>query len=527
MTDQHFDPLFERRLEGWLRDLANEAVRPFDAVAIAHAAAERGSRPRFAFPTLPFAWRAVLALALLTTALVGVGIVGGFIRLPNNDLLPNPSFEPFSPLPSASGTPLAATPGPNETPPVNPPTTIPASVPPSFGATPTASPSAAPTAELSPTLEPTPSPTPSPTPTTEPSPTSTPSIEPTPTIAPVTAVDAVAIGNSHACTLADDGRIFCWGDNEYGELGDGTNDYRGLPTQPVVGITNGRAIAAGIRFSCAALFDGSVWCWGEDPGSDGQSNVPVQVPGISDATSVTAGGAFACALRANRHVACWGNGQAGQLGNGVYENNSGVPTAQPVVGIDNAVAVTAGWGHACALLADRTVECWGANGDGASVYGSLGDGTSELRRATPAPVVGLDQVREVRGGGWSVCATRIDASVWCWGYGEKGTLGDGSMSNSSVPLQVSGIDNSQVLAVGDYTACVTRADDSVWCWGDTSWASADGGPAATPVEGNKPSTLVVSAFDYGRYGVLIDNHGQAWLWGSGTNQTPQRWPVGP
>jgi alpha-tubulin suppressor-like RCC1 family protein len=299
---------------------------------------------------------------------------------------------------------------------------------------------------------------------------------------------------------------------------------------PVVGIDDATAIDAGLRFTCAIRADHSVWCWGEDPGSDAASALPFQVPGIDEATAVTAGGQFACVLRSSGQIGCWGNGQAGQLGNGVYENNSGVPTPQSVLGIDNAIAVSAGWGHACALLADRTVECWGANGDGASVYGSLGDGSSDLRRATPAPVSGLDNVKAIQVGGWTSCATRLDGTVWCWGYGEQGEMGDGNFSNSSVPTQVALIDDAGLLAVGDHAACVSRSDDSVWCWGHTNWIGQDNPGSedpGKPRQGNKSTPRVVAALATARYCLLIDGRGQMWDWSFGTNPAPQRRPVGP
>ena len=206
---------------------------------------------------------------------------------------------------------------------------------------------------------------------------------PSPTIAPVAAVLDLAVGDSHSCALADDGRIFCWGANDMGQLGDGTQDYRAYPTVPVVGIDNATSFGAGIRFSCATRTDGTVWCWGEDPGSDGASAVPFRIPGIDDATDVEAGGAFACALRIGGGVACWGVGNLGQLGNGVFERNSSVPDPQQVLGLDDAIQISAGWNHACAVRSDHSLWCWGGNGDGATGYGQLGDGTLD-NSAVPA-----------------------------------------------------------------------------------------------------------------------------------------------
>jgi len=530
MADFDIDPQFEQRLAGRLVEFADTAVRPFDAVEIAdqaRAGADRRSLRSRLDALLPRSGRPLLAIALLTVCLVGAGIFGGYIKLQNNSIAPNPSYQPFSPLPTvatasliadASASPLAT--AETSASPIG--TVLPI-------ASPTPEPSASEVATVTPTIAPptgppTPEATPEPTPAPTPTVTAAPTPSPSPTPAAVNAFIAVTTGNTLACALADDGRVFCWGDNEQGQLGDGTTDARSSRNVPVVGIDDARAIAAGIRFACALRVDGTVWCWGEDPGSDSSSGVPWQVPGIDDATAITAGGAFACALRASGQIGCWGNGQLGQLGNGVFENNSGVPTPQRVLGIDDAIAVSAGWNHACAIRADFTVWCWGGNGDGATGYGQLGDGTLQ-NRASPVKVGGLPDAILIDAGGWTSCATVVGGATWCWGYGERGTLGDGNFTNSSVPVQVSGIDDAELLALGDFTACVSRTDESVWCWGDTSWSS--GAPAGEPQEGNKTTPRSVAALANDHYCLLIDGRGQLWWWGSGSNQTPEPWPVGP
>jgi len=526
MAEQFVNDGFEERLARALRGYADEAVRPYDAVELTRIAAERAGRGRFALPAFPRAWRTALAFALLTVALAGAAVAGGFIHLPNNSIVPNPSYQPSLPAQSpgtATPTPAASS---VESPVVVAPTLelpgtpLPTLIvePPTPEATTSAEPSTIPTPEL----------TPEPTETA--SPTAPPSIEPTPvpspTIAPVRSVVAIAVGDTHACALADDGRIFCWGTNDQGQLGDGTNDYRDYPTLPVVGIDDARAIAAGIRFSCAVRADGSVWCWGEDPGNGPSTTVPVQVPNIDDATSVVAGGAFACALRSGGAIACWGVGDMGQLGDGSFQSNVGAADPQAVVGIDDAIQIAAGWNHACAVRADHSLWCWGGNGDGATGYGQLGDGTLD-NSAIPVEVTAVGDVSIVAAGGWTTCAIRTDGTVWCWGYGEQGGLGDGNATDSSTPVQVVGITDATLLTVGDFHACATRSDGITWCWGDTDWAGS--GPATTPVEGNNSSGAVPTQIATGghQYLEFIDQRGHVWNWGFGGNQAPERWPIGP
>jgi alpha-tubulin suppressor-like RCC1 family protein len=507
MADDRFDPDFEKDLAGELADLADEATRPFDAAQISRAAIGRaGARTRG--PIIRAWWRPVLAVALLAVGVVGVGVVGGFIKLPNNDLHPNPSFQPFTPAPSGSQVPIAS---PSSHGPL-PPTVIPVTPSPTPVVTPP---------PVTPPPTPTPTPPLTPSPSVEPSPSGEPTPSPSPTIAPVESVVAMAAGGWHDCFLAEDGRVFCDGTNESGELGDGTQNDRDHPNVPVVGIDDATAVAVGTWSSCAVRQDGSVWCWGLGPGTENTSLVPVQVAGIDDAQAVVMGQEFACALRAGGSVACWGKEWFGQLGNGLTDE---VRVAQPqqVIGIDNAVAITAGFAHACALLADHTIHCWGDNGQG-----QLGDGTQDIT-GLATEVVGIEDAVEVNAGGLSTCAIRSDRSVWCWGDGRQGQLGDGRGASSLTPVRVQAIDDATTLAVGFHHACAARSNDSVWCWGDTSWASPTGGPAFIPVEGNKTASLKPILLSSARQSVLvIDDRGRVWSWGFGTSQRPQRWRVGP
>jgi alpha-tubulin suppressor-like RCC1 family protein len=196
------------------------------------------------------------------------------------------------------------------------------------------------------------------------------------------------------------------------------------------------------------------------------------------------------------------------------------------VGIDDAVQLSAGWNHACVVRTDDTIWCWGGNGDGATGYGQLGDGTFE-NRPSPVQVAGIDDALEVDAGGWTTCAVRSDGSVWCWGYGEQGTLGDGNSANSASPVRVSGIGDAQAVSVGRFKACAIRGDSSTWCWGATSWGSSTGGPAPTPVEGNSGGLTNPVALAADRTLIVLDADGAVWNWGGGTNQAPQPWPIGP
>ena len=219
---------------------------------------------------------------------------------------------------------------------------------------------------------------------------------------PVDVIDVTnvtAVGTSHGvtCVVLLDGRLQCWGRNEHGQLGDGTVTSSLVPVA-VVGINNAHSVGGGnyhrSTHICAALSDGRAKCWGDNTygqlgdGTFTSSSVPVTVVGLDNVVDVTVGRYHSCAVLSDGLVKCWGNNCKGALGNGTTNaflepETASVPLT--VTGIDNAVAVEAGGRHTCAVLSDGSAKCWGDNR-----FGQLG--TIERFRKTsnfPIDVVGL------------------------------------------------------------------------------------------------------------------------------------------
>ena len=306
-------------------------------------------------------------------------------------------------------------------------------------------------------------------------------------------VSAISVGGFHTCAVKDGG-AWCWGSNGFGELGNSSTYDRFAPRGsavpvPVLGLQSGvSAISAGSGHTCA-LKDGGVWCWGQNQYGQLGSNsttctplngssspcspAPVAVPGLeSGVSAISAGGFQTCAVK-DGGVWCWGQNQYGQLGNN-STTDSHVPVA--VSGLATGVtAISVGENHTCALK-DGGAWCWGYN-----AYGALGDPAiahcadpscdySTTGSLVPVAVSGLTTgVTAISAGGLHTCALK-GGGAWCWGFNYTGQLGNGTTSGpfaagSTVPVPVSGLAGgvSAISAGGSHTCAV--ASGGVWCWG--------------------------------------------------------------
>ena len=253
----------------------------------------------------------------------------------------------------------------------------------------------------------------------------------------VTGVRQLAVGQFHTCVLLESGAVRCWGDNGLGQLGDGTRASRASAGE-VTGITQAVSVSASYGHTCAALMGGTVQCWGSNGhgelgiGTSAYAVVPAAVVSLTDAVGVVTGAtstdiAVSCARRADLTLACWG--RSAQLGDGSSTDRL-VPG--PVPSLARVRAVAAYGGHVCALRdLPGTVECWGSNGDG-----QLGNGGGAGVVNTPVSVFGLTGVVGITTGSRHACALLADDSIQCWGANGSGQLGNGMTVSSSVPVTV-------------------------------------------------------------------------------------------
>jgi alpha-tubulin suppressor-like RCC1 family protein len=249
----------------------------------------------------------------------------------------------------------------------------------------------------------------------------------------------VAAGDSMTCVLKNTGAVLCVGYNAYGQLGNNSTTDSVTAVTPV-GLSSGVAkIATGTNTTCAVMTDGTAKCWGTNrfgqvgDGTNVNKPVPTTVVGLTGVTNITSHSYlndYGTTCAATTHgIYCWGMGSFGQMGDGVKTNRN-LPVAVP--GMETAIDVTNGVTNVCGQKADKTVWCWGGG-----TNGRLGDGTTVDKAAISVPVVNLGPVETVAGGGDHTCATNAAGLTRCWGAGSNGALGNGSTSDQTTALPIS------------------------------------------------------------------------------------------
>jgi len=273
----------------------------------------------------------------------------------------------------------------------------------------------------------------------------------------------VSAGGEYTCVAISDGTARCAGRNQFGQLGDGSWTNQSSFVVPN-GLASARRVVAGDEFACALLADGTAMCWGlGEKGQRGDGTytqivlTPVAVQGLTNAVALSAGYNHACALLGDRTMRCWGSNSDGQLGD---PSSLGSATPIPVPGVSGVQAIAVGAFHTCAVMADTTVQCWGNNGNG-----QLGDGTT-TNSTTPVAVVGLSNVTAIAAGSSHTCALVADGSLRCWGDNYEGQLGDGTGTPSATPVQVSGIGTAVEIVAGWTHSCARLSDGRAQCWGE-------------------------------------------------------------
>jgi hypothetical protein len=281
----------------------------------------------------------------------------------------------------------------------------------------------------------------------------------------------VSAGLHHTCGMTLDNRLYCWGSNHAGQLGDGTTTVRLKPV-PVAGALRFRQVSAGDKYTCGVTITYRAYCWGinEDRGvlGDGTETnrlTPVPVAGGHLFRLVEAGTNHTCGVTYPDNKAyCWGYAAEGAVGEGNL--GDGRPrlrlTPTPVAGGHQFRQVAPGYLHTCGVTTSDQAFCWGDN-----EYGKLGADSSgrPARTNTPTRVVGTHRFRQVEAGTDFSCGVTTSFKAYCWGNGRNGQIGDGKPYLRYWPRAVAGGLSFERVSTGGWHTCGETTNNRVYCWG--------------------------------------------------------------
>ena len=295
-------------------------------------------------------------------------------------------------------------------------------------------------------------------------------------------VTQVAADTYTSAALLPNGTVWVWGNVEFGQLGNGTSCLGCLAATPqqVPGLTGVVKIALSSNAVFAVRQDGTVWDWGYNGYGnlgDGTTTAhfsPEQVPGLSGITQVAGFAQYALARRSDGTVWAWGDNTDGELGDGTVTAHL---SPEQVPGLTGITQVADGLLASFAVRSDGTLLAWGSEANGV-----LGNGVSTGFTSVPAPVPGLPGITQVSTSGFHTLALTASGNgfVWAWGDNSDGELGDGGTASRSVPeeLKLTGV--TQVSAGGENSAAV-RSNGTLLTWGNDYFGQLGNGTSGTAV----------------------------------------------
>jgi hypothetical protein len=278
--------------------------------------------------------------------------------------------------------------------------------------------------------------------------------------------------DKHTCYV-NSSKVYCWGANDYGQLGRPNVTLIYASPFEVPGIDNAVAVTAGSTHSCALTSLGTVWCWGR--GADGRLGYGSQFDSfgpkpvsradelpLDGVASIDAGGAFTCAVTTEGALYCWGSNSV----------------SRATLVIDSGVSqVATGNTHSCALMTDQTVKCWGQNN-----YGALGNGSTDQVGVQwrPTLVGALSGATAIAVGGLHSCAIISNKTAKCWGANYDGSIGD--VFVTATATAVNEVTDAVSISAGANHTCALNGTGVVKCWGDNAsyQGAREGNETTTP-----------------------------------------------
>lgn len=342
------------------------------------------------------------------------------------------------------------------------------------------------------------------------------------TVIPTTAFSTLDAGESHTCALASGGQAWCWGRNAVGTLGDSSATTRTVPVQVLQPGLSFTQLTAGAIHNCALTSAGAAWCWGYNADyrlGDSSTNLglaPVQVKGGVTFASINAGSEHTCGLNSSGQAYCWGSSAYGQLGTNSTARQKTPAAVQMPAGVSFS-QIVASERHTCALDTTGQAWCWGYGAEGALGAGFTFGDSVPAQVTHPSGVTFTSISTQYR----HVCALDTTGQAWCWGKNNNGQLGDNTLTLSYTPVAVqqpSGVTFAS-LEVGWTHSCGRTSAGQTYCWGWNNRGQLGDGTFTqrkVPVAVSQPSGVALGIVSGGASHTCgIDGVGQSWCWGRG------------
>lgn len=297
-----------------------------------------------------------------------------------------------------------------------------------------------------------------------------------------TTVAAIAPGGGTNCSVVTGGAGYCWGDNAYGQVGDGTTTPRHQPT-----LVSGNYTWASLSSeydqgdsaatTCGVTTGGDAYCWGHNShgeigdGTTTERDVPTLVSGSHVWSSISVGAVDVCGITTANLAYCWGANWDGEVGDNTQTQRTS-PTA--VSGGLTWTSITVGSYDACGVTTTGDGYCWGWN-----TIGQTGDGTT-TQHHVPTAISGAYQWSNISAGkgNGTNCGVTTSGVGYCWGYDGHSEFGDGGTANQTVPTAVSGSHTWISISSGSYSTCGLTTSNDAYCWG-VNWNGQIGDNSGT------------------------------------------------
>lgn len=353
--------------------------------------------------------------------------------------------------------------------------------------------------------------------------------------------NVIDAGRDHFIVLKEDGSLWGWGGQDYGQLG--TQSVIGsaspvmdpMPIQKVDGnrLLNIKAIATGSQHTVALDDKGRVWTWGRNNsgqlGDVARTSIdknPQYVELPKKIIAIAAGDQHTLAVDLEGNVWAWGRNVYGQLGRNATDAENAVPklvqaSSDNSSSFTEIVAVASGMEHSVALKSDGTVFSWGRNS-----YGQLGNGETLMINEKALEVPGISRIMEIAAGDNHTVALKQDqTTVWAWGTNRLGQLGDGGREDKLTPVQVQGMNEVTKIATGDNHTIAVKQDGSVWMWGKNTSGTQSSRTTPIQITGMNEAVAIGGGGYSDSFTLAVKTDGTVWKWDKESSDSTTKLPI--